>query len=74
MTWESDPDVVQPTPRHLAMPGAVRVLCGMAGVTPWHYTAHSCPSSMPHPSKRDSDALERRMATNSVLAQDGAVT
>jgi hypothetical protein len=46
----------------------------MAGVIFRHCATHSCPSSTPHPSKRDNDALEKRTSTNPALAQHSAVT
>jgi hypothetical protein len=72
--WEYDPDVVPLTCHCAAIPSVVQVLCGMAGVIPWHCAARSRPSSTLHPSKGDSDALKRRMATNPAPIQDDVVT
>jgi hypothetical protein len=71
--WESDLGVVRPNRRCATIPDAVWELCGMASVTPWHCAAHSRPSTMPHPSKKDGGALERRTTTDPAPAQDDAV-
>jgi hypothetical protein len=67
---ESDVSVVQTTHRCTAIPGTVQVLCGMAGVIFWHCATRSHPSSTPHPSKKDSNALEECTTTNPVPVQD----
>jgi hypothetical protein len=58
----------------MAIPDAVRVLCRMTGVIPRRCATRSRPSSMPHPSKGNSDALEERTSINLVPIQDGTVT
>jgi hypothetical protein len=71
---ESDPGAVRTARRCAAIPGAMHVLCGMAGVILGHFAAHPRPSSTPHPSKGDSDALEGRTITNPTLIQDDVAT
>jgi hypothetical protein len=71
---ESYPGAVRTIRRCTAIPGVVHVLCGMAGVIPWHYAAHSRPSSTLHPSKEDSNTLEGRTTTNLAPIQDDVVT
>jgi hypothetical protein len=46
----------------------------MAGVIPQRCATRSRPSSMQHPSKRNSDALGERTTINPLPVQDGAVT
>jgi hypothetical protein len=72
--WESNPDAVRTTRHCAAILGAVHGLCGMPVVIPWHCATCSHPSSTPHPSKRDTDALEGRMTTNPAPVQDDAMT
>jgi hypothetical protein len=71
---ESDHGAVRTVRHCTAIPDVVHVLCGMTDVIPWHYAAHSHPSSTLHPSKGDSDALKGRTTTNPAPIQDAAVT
>jgi hypothetical protein len=47
---------------------------GKAGVNSVTLCRHSCTASMPHPSREDSETLERGTDFNPAPARDGAVT
>jgi hypothetical protein len=73
-TWESNPGAVRGTHHCAAIPGAVQVLCGVAGVIPQHCATHSRPSYTSRPSKGDGNTLEKRTVADPTFAHDSAMT